>query len=68
MDQVPEELLEAGAERPKSHDHDGVEMTVESLRDHLAFDHVTAPPDGLSLGALQGMHDRFHGESHAADD
>lgn len=68
MDPVPEERLQVGEERPTNHDHAGVGLTDESLRDHLAFEHMTVAPEGLSFGALQGMHDRFHGEAHAADE
>ena len=68
MDPVPEEGLQAGEERPADHDHAGVELAHDSLRDHLAFEHMTVAPDGLSYGALAGMHDRFHGEAHAADE
>jgi hypothetical protein len=68
VDQVPEERLQAGERGPTNHDHAGVEITDDSLWDHLAFEHMTVPPEGLSFGALRGMHDRFHGESHAADE
>jgi hypothetical protein len=68
MDQVPEERLQVGEQTPANHSHDGVELTDDSLREHLAADHMTVAPEGLSFGALQGIHDRFHGEAHAADD
>lgn len=67
-DEVSEEQLLEGEEAPADHDHDGVDLTAESLWDHLAYEHAVAVPDGLSPGTLQGMHDRFHGEAHAADD
>ncbi len=68
QDEVSEEELLEGEKSPADHDHPGVEPTEESLWDHLAYDHATAVPQGLSLGTLQGMHDRFHGEAHAVDD
>jgi hypothetical protein len=68
MDEVPEERLRAGEEGGRSHDHEGVNVAEESLEVHLASDHHMALREGLSLGALRGIHDRFHGEAHAADD
>lgn len=67
-DQVSEEQLLEGEEAPADHDHEAVEPTAESVWDHLAYEHAVAVPDGLSLSTLQGMHDRFHGEAHAADE
>lgn len=68
VDKVSEERLRIGEERPTNHDHAGVEVADDSLRDHLVAKHLTLVPDGLSFGALRGMHDRFHGEAHAADE
>ena len=68
MEEVPEARLQAGEDRRWDHDHGGVDVTDESLTDHLAGEHDTEVPDGLSFGALRGMHDRFHGEAHAVDD
>jgi hypothetical protein len=68
MDQVPEECLRAGEHGRVNHHHHEVEITEESLLDHLATRHATAMPETLSFGALRGIHDRFHGEAHATDD
>jgi hypothetical protein len=68
MDEMPEERLRAGEDRPANHDHEGVGLTEESLSAHLTLEHETVVPEGLSFGALRGMHDRFHGEAHATDD
>lgn len=68
VEPVPEERLQMGEARPADHDHAGVELEHDSLRDHLAFEHMTLAPEELSYGALEGMHDRFHGEAHAADE
>ena len=68
MGDVPEEQLELGGEAPPDHDHATVAITDDSLSDHLAFEHGTALPDGLSFGALRGVHDRLHGRSHAVDE
>jgi hypothetical protein len=68
VDEVSEEELSAGETRPTDHDHDGVDVTEESLSDHLAGEHHVDAPEGLSSGALRGVHDRFHGEAHATED
>jgi hypothetical protein len=68
MDEMPDERLRAGEKRSANHAHEEVGITDESLSDHLAVEHETVIPDGLSFGALRGMHDRFHGETHATDD
>ena len=49
------------------HDHEGVDIAEESLEAHLAADHDTVLREGLSFGALRGVHDRFHGEPHTTD-
>lgn len=67
-DEVPESSLQAAEGRPADHDHDGVDLTDESLAEHVASAHGVDIPDGLSFSTLQGMHDRFHGEAHAIDD
>jgi hypothetical protein len=64
---VPEERLQAGEEAMANHHHEGVEMTEASLGHHVASDHGIVVPEGLSFGALRGMHDRFHGEAHATN-
>lgn len=68
MDEMPEERLRAGERRLVEHSHEEVDVTDEALSEHLSSDHRSEVPDGLSYGALRGMHDRFHGEAHAADD
>ena len=67
MDEIPEERLRAGEEAGAGHDHEGVDIAEESLEAHLAADHDTVLREGLSFGALRGVHDRFHGEAHATD-
>ncbi|HWE55590.1 MAG TPA: hypothetical protein VG435_08755 [Acidimicrobiales bacterium] len=68
MDEMAEEKLAAGEQRSTDHDHDGVEVTENSLSDHLTGEHGMEIPDGLSAGALRGIHDRFHGEAHASEE
>lgn len=67
LDEVSEACLQEGEDRPADHDHEGVVLTDESLGEHLRTAHEMDAPSGLSLSTLQGMHDRFHGEAHAAD-
>jgi hypothetical protein len=67
MSEVPEELLRTGEVRPANHRHEGVDVTDESIGEHLISDHGLAVPAGLSFGALRGIHDRFHGQAHATD-
>ena len=67
-DEVTEAELRAGEAAPADHAHGDVAITEESLADHLVSEHHVDIPSGLSTGTLQGMHDRFHGETHAAYD
>ncbi len=67
MSEVPEDLLRVGEMRPTNHRHGGVDVTDESLGEHLISEHALAVPGGMSFGALRGIHDRFHGEAHATD-
>lgn len=67
-EQVSEEQLLAGERSAPDHDHEGVGVTEASLADHLVSGHGMDVPEALSFGALQGLHDRFHGEAHAIDD
>jgi hypothetical protein len=57
-----------GEQGPVDHTHERVEIGEEALAGHLASNHRMVVPEGLSFGALRGMHDRFHGEAHATDD
>ncbi len=67
-EEITEEQLQAGERSRTDHVHDGIEISEEALAAHLSSDHAVDLPDGLSFGALQGLHDRFHGEAHAIDD
>jgi hypothetical protein len=66
MSEVPEDLLRVAEMRPTNHSHEGVDVTNDSLGEHLISDHGLAP-GGMSFGALRGIHDRFHGKAHATD-
>lgn len=67
-EQVPEERLLEGERRTTDHHHGDVAVTDQALEAHLVSDHGAELPERLSLGTLQGLHDRFHGETHAVDD
>jgi hypothetical protein len=67
MEEVPEKRLQSGEQRLTNHEHEGVAVTDESLWHHLTADHRMLVSEALSVGALRGIHDRFHGESHASD-
>ena len=68
MDELPDEEIAAAEVAPAGHDHDGVTTADDSLRDHLQTAHGLVVPAELSGSTLQGLHDRVHGESHAADE
>lgn len=65
---MSEDQLQDAEHGPADHHHDGLAPTGDALLEHLAAAHGVDVPDRLSTGTLQGMHDRFHGEAHAADD
>lgn len=65
---MTERQLQAAEAAPTDHRHDEVVITEESLADHLTSEHGVDIPGGLSAGTMQGMHDRFHGETDAAYD
>lgn len=67
-EEVTEQQLQAAEAAPTDHHHDEVVITEESLADHLISAHRVDVPAGLSTGTMQGMHDRFHGETDAAYD
>jgi hypothetical protein len=65
-EEVTEGQLERGEGAP-AHDHGEVAVTDEAMAEHLTSQHRVEVPEGLSFGALRGMHDRFHADAHAAD-
>ncbi len=67
-EEITEEQLQAGERSRTDHVHDEVVIREDSLAEHLCSEHAVELPDGLSFGALRGLHDRFHGEAHAIDD
>ena len=70
MPEVPEESIEEAERDPvaRDHDHDGVAADDGSLGAHLAVTHGLAEGEGLSPSTQEGLHDRVHRSSKAADD
>ncbi|HSH60105.1 MAG TPA: hypothetical protein VK988_10775 [Acidimicrobiales bacterium] len=70
VDEVPEEEIEA-AERTgasSGHDHEGVTGEDGTLRQHLEDVHRLEVPPGMSASTQDGLHDRLHDDTAAADD
>ncbi|HEY3140295.1 MAG TPA: hypothetical protein VGJ86_04160 [Acidimicrobiales bacterium] len=64
-DELPEEAIEAAEERPAAHDHD--RLDDDRLLDHLRSEHRLDVPDHLSRSTVDGLHDRLHDQTDAAD-
>ena len=65
-EELPEEEIEEAEERPAAHGHGGLD-DEEALVAHLRQPHGLDAPDDLSRQTLEGLHDRLHHESDAAD-
>lgn len=65
-EELPEAEIEAAEERPAPHDHGT--MDDEGLLAHLRSLHGLDTPEHLSRTTLEGIHDRLHDETHAAED
>jgi hypothetical protein len=70
MGELPEEAIEDAAGTPvvESHSHDGVTAEDGTLADHLVRAHQLDMPETLSGATQEGLHDRLHERSKAADD
>jgi hypothetical protein len=64
--ELPEDEIEAAEARRSSHHHG--DFDDEAFLAHLRSPHGLDAPDHLSRAALEGLHDRLHDESDAADD
>ena len=66
---MPEEAIEEAEHDPgrQAHDHQGVAADDGSLGVHLAVAHGLEPAEGVSPSTQEGLHDRVHGTSGAAD-
>jgi hypothetical protein len=65
-EELPEDEIEAAETRPAAHDHGALDD--EAFLAHLQSPHGLDAPDHLSRATLEGLHDRLHHESDAADD
>ena len=65
-EELPEAEIERAEERPAAHEHG--EMDDDDLLAHLRSPHGLGAPDQLSRPTLEGLHDRLHDETDAADD
>ncbi len=70
MDEVPEEAIEEaeGGGAISGHHHEGVTGEDGTLRRHLADVHRLEVPPGMSASTQDGLHDRLHDDTEAADD
>ena len=64
-EELPEPEIEAAEGRPAPHRHDV--MDDEALLAHLQGEHGLDAPEHLSHSTLEGVHDRLHDETDAAD-
>ena len=64
--ELPEDQIQAAEDVPASHHHG--DFDDEALQAHLRSPHGLDTPDHLSRATLEGLHDRLHHESDAADD
>lgn len=69
MDEVPEEEIAQAEHDPASHGHDHQGITAEdgTLAEHLAVVHGLDVPPAVSPATAEGLHDRLHDSSKAAD-
>ncbi len=69
MPEVPGEHIEEAESSPTPpHSHERVNAEDGSLGEHLRQVHGLDPAATLSPTTQQGLHDRLHGSSKAADD
>ena len=66
-EELPDDAIEAAEEVTDDHSHDGVGEDADSLRTHLRSQHGLDAPDHLSSSTLEGLHDRLHDQTGAAD-
>ncbi len=64
-EELPEVEIEEAEERGTAHRHGS--FSDEALLDHLRNAHRLDTPEHLSRATLDGVHDRLHHESDAAD-
>ena len=64
--ELPEDEIQAAEDPPAAHHHG--DFDDEAFLAHLQSSHRLDAPDHLSRPTLEGLHDRLHHESDAADD
>ena len=68
VDLPPDELEQAEAAQPApDHPHGGITAEDGTLAEHLGTAHALDVEDDLSPATQEGLHDRMHHESKAAD-
>jgi hypothetical protein len=65
-EELPEAKIERAEARPADHRHD--DMDDDALLAHLRSPHGLDAPDHLSRSTVEGLHDRLHDETDAADE
>ena len=65
MEELPEEEIEAAEEEDPVHEHGPLDD--EQLLEHLRTQHGLDTPDHVSRSTADGLHDRLHDETDAAD-
>jgi hypothetical protein len=66
-EELPDEEIQAVEGINVAHDHDGVSSADGSLVAHLQAVHGLDTDPGLSATTQEGLHDRLHHETDAAD-
>ena len=69
MNELPEEEIEEAATDPGTddHAHDDVRSEDGTLAEHLHTTHELEVDPSVSAGTQEGLHDRLHGATKAAD-
>lgn len=69
MDELTEEEIAQAENDPASHGHEHQGVTAEdgTLAEHLAVAHRLDVPPAVSPTTTEGLHDRLHDTSKAAD-
>ena len=67
-EELPDDEIEAAEDRPARHRHDALDdADDDALRAHLQSPHGLDAPEHLSGATLEGLHDRLHHETDAAE-
>lgn len=66
--EIPEDEIAEVEHEAGDHSHEGVAADDGTLSVHLAEVHGLEPAVAVSPATQEGLHDRLHGSSKAADD